>query len=233
MYIYTVIYVYMDIVISQVHHRCMFISQFHPYLLGPAGVPSIPWSGDGLTAELTKEGTIPDEVFATLEAETEWWQVNPFRSCVLCWCCSCIIFVHILRINDYMGIVIVFDIPLGQHLQEEQCGPQLKNAMPNGPKKHVTFSIQTYPMNPMQGSHKLSQSRVECRAVWRFFLPLIIPGPICPLTWWASWLLVISEYPHDVRNWCDFLFFWEGNCFVHVYTSPHLYNAMWWNVMTI
>jgi hypothetical protein len=72
MYIYTVIYVYMDIVISQVHHRCMFISQFHPYLLGPAGVPSIPWSGDGLTAELTKEGTIPDEVFATLEAETEW-----------------------------------------------------------------------------------------------------------------------------------------------------------------
>lgn len=42
----------------------------------PAGVPSIPWSGDGLTAELTKEGTIPDEVFATLEADTEWWQVN-------------------------------------------------------------------------------------------------------------------------------------------------------------
>ena len=24
-------------------------------------VPSIPWSGDGLTAELTAEGTIPDE----------------------------------------------------------------------------------------------------------------------------------------------------------------------------
>ncbi|CAJ1399376.1 unnamed protein product [Effrenium voratum] len=28
-----------------------------------AGVPSIPWSGDGLTAELTAEGTIPDETF--------------------------------------------------------------------------------------------------------------------------------------------------------------------------
>jgi acetyl-CoA carboxylase/biotin carboxylase 1 len=28
-----------------------------------AGVPSIPWSGDGLTAELTEEGTIPDETF--------------------------------------------------------------------------------------------------------------------------------------------------------------------------
>jgi acetyl-CoA carboxylase/biotin carboxylase 1 len=28
-----------------------------------AGVPSIPWSGDGLKAELTEEGTIPDETF--------------------------------------------------------------------------------------------------------------------------------------------------------------------------
>mmetsp|Transcript_28574 Transcript_28574/g.51772 ORF Transcript_28574/g.51772 Transcript_28574/m.51772 type:complete len:2160 (-) Transcript_28574:247-6726(-) len=28
-----------------------------------AGVPSIPWSGDGLTGELTKEGTIPEEIF--------------------------------------------------------------------------------------------------------------------------------------------------------------------------
>lgn len=28
-----------------------------------AGVPSIPWSGDGLTAELTSEGTIPDSTF--------------------------------------------------------------------------------------------------------------------------------------------------------------------------
>ncbi|CAK9008540.1 unnamed protein product [Durusdinium trenchii] len=28
-----------------------------------AGVPSIPWSGDGLTAQLTAEGTIPDETF--------------------------------------------------------------------------------------------------------------------------------------------------------------------------
>eukprot|EP00913_Durusdinium_trenchii_P029475 g27628.t1 len=28
-----------------------------------AGVPSIPWSGDGLTAELTAEGTIPEETF--------------------------------------------------------------------------------------------------------------------------------------------------------------------------
>jgi len=28
-----------------------------------AGVPSIPWSGDGLTANLTAEGTIPDEIF--------------------------------------------------------------------------------------------------------------------------------------------------------------------------
>mmetsp|Transcript_87993 Transcript_87993/g.156027 ORF Transcript_87993/g.156027 Transcript_87993/m.156027 type:complete len:2134 (-) Transcript_87993:174-6575(-) len=28
-----------------------------------AKVPSIPWSGDGLTAELTAEGTIPDEIF--------------------------------------------------------------------------------------------------------------------------------------------------------------------------
>ncbi|CAL1129637.1 unnamed protein product [Cladocopium goreaui] len=28
-----------------------------------AGVPSIPWSGDGLKAELTKDGTIPDETF--------------------------------------------------------------------------------------------------------------------------------------------------------------------------
>lgn len=38
-----------------------------------AGVPSIPWSGDGLTAELTKEGTIPDEVFAKacLSSSTE------------------------------------------------------------------------------------------------------------------------------------------------------------------
>jgi hypothetical protein len=26
-------------------------------------VPSIPWSGDGLTAELTEEGTIPQDVF--------------------------------------------------------------------------------------------------------------------------------------------------------------------------
>lgn len=26
-------------------------------------MPSIPWSGDGLTAELTEEGTIPQEVF--------------------------------------------------------------------------------------------------------------------------------------------------------------------------
>lgn len=26
-------------------------------------VPSIPWSGDGLTAELTAEGTIPEDVF--------------------------------------------------------------------------------------------------------------------------------------------------------------------------
>jgi len=28
-----------------------------------AGVPSIPWSGDGLTADLTSEGTIPEETF--------------------------------------------------------------------------------------------------------------------------------------------------------------------------
>ncbi|GHP11480.1 carboxyl transferase domain [Pycnococcus provasolii] len=28
-----------------------------------AKVPSIPWSGDGLTADLTEEGTIPDEIF--------------------------------------------------------------------------------------------------------------------------------------------------------------------------
>eukprot|EP00958_Prasinococcus_capsulatus_P024488 scaffold3827_cov394-Prasinococcus_capsulatus_cf.AAC.7 len=28
-----------------------------------ANVPSIPWSGDGLTADLTDEGTIPDEIF--------------------------------------------------------------------------------------------------------------------------------------------------------------------------
>eukprot|EP00434_Breviolum_minutum_P033087 symbB.v1.2.029273.t1/scaffold3008.1/size65483/2 len=28
-----------------------------------AGVPSIPWSGDGLTAELTSEGTIPESTF--------------------------------------------------------------------------------------------------------------------------------------------------------------------------
>jgi hypothetical protein len=28
-----------------------------------AGVPSIPWSGDGLKAELNEEGTIPDEIF--------------------------------------------------------------------------------------------------------------------------------------------------------------------------
>ena len=28
-----------------------------------AEVPSIPWSGDGLVAELTEEGTIPDETF--------------------------------------------------------------------------------------------------------------------------------------------------------------------------
>jgi hypothetical protein len=28
-----------------------------------AKVPSIPWSGDGLTAELNAEGTIPDEIF--------------------------------------------------------------------------------------------------------------------------------------------------------------------------
>ena len=28
-----------------------------------AGVPSIPWSGDGLTAQLTEEGTIPKETF--------------------------------------------------------------------------------------------------------------------------------------------------------------------------
>lgn len=26
-------------------------------------MPSIPWSGDGLTAKLTKEGTIPEETF--------------------------------------------------------------------------------------------------------------------------------------------------------------------------
>ena len=26
-------------------------------------MPSIPWSGDGLTAELTDEGTIPEETF--------------------------------------------------------------------------------------------------------------------------------------------------------------------------
>lgn len=26
-------------------------------------MPSIPWSGDGLTAELTEEGTIPEEIF--------------------------------------------------------------------------------------------------------------------------------------------------------------------------
>ena len=26
-------------------------------------MPSIPWSGDGLTAQLTKEGTIPEEIF--------------------------------------------------------------------------------------------------------------------------------------------------------------------------
>lgn len=29
----------------------------------PTGVPSIPWSGDGLTADLTSEGTIPEETF--------------------------------------------------------------------------------------------------------------------------------------------------------------------------
>ena len=28
-----------------------------------AKVPSIPWSGDGLEASLTDEGTIPDEIF--------------------------------------------------------------------------------------------------------------------------------------------------------------------------
>ncbi|CAK9058000.1 Acetyl-CoA carboxylase (ACC-alpha) [Includes: Biotin carboxylase] [Durusdinium trenchii] len=32
-------------------------------MAGKAGVPSIPWSGDGLTAELTAEGTIPEETF--------------------------------------------------------------------------------------------------------------------------------------------------------------------------
>jgi len=28
-----------------------------------AGVPSISWSGDGLTANLTAEGTIPEDTF--------------------------------------------------------------------------------------------------------------------------------------------------------------------------
>merc|ERR1719240_942457 len=28
-----------------------------------AGVPSIPWSGDGLQANLSEDGTIPDEIF--------------------------------------------------------------------------------------------------------------------------------------------------------------------------
>lgn len=28
-----------------------------------ASVPSIPWSGDGLKAELTEEGTIPEDIF--------------------------------------------------------------------------------------------------------------------------------------------------------------------------
>ncbi|KAK3265889.1 hypothetical protein CYMTET_25455, partial [Cymbomonas tetramitiformis] len=36
-------------------------------------VPSIPWSGDGLTADLNEEGTIPDEIFnkATVTSEEE------------------------------------------------------------------------------------------------------------------------------------------------------------------
>ena len=37
-----------------------------------AGVPSIPWSGDGLTAELTAEGTIPDETFKMLAGDMAW-----------------------------------------------------------------------------------------------------------------------------------------------------------------
>lgn len=41
-------------------------------------VPSIPWSGDGLTAELTAEGTIPEEVFnkamvTTVEEVRDTW----------------------------------------------------------------------------------------------------------------------------------------------------------------
>ena len=35
-------------------------------LKSPTGVPSIPWSGDGLTADLTPEGTIPEETFKRL-----------------------------------------------------------------------------------------------------------------------------------------------------------------------
>lgn len=41
-------------------------------------MPSIPWSGDGLTAELTAEGTIPEEVFnkamvTTVEEVRDTW----------------------------------------------------------------------------------------------------------------------------------------------------------------
>ena len=42
-----------------------FASGF-PLLRRLRGVPSIPWSGDGLTAILTAEGTIPDETFKML-----------------------------------------------------------------------------------------------------------------------------------------------------------------------
>ena len=37
-------------------HRCCVLR-----VLGEAQVPSIPWSGDGLTCELTAEGEVPDD----------------------------------------------------------------------------------------------------------------------------------------------------------------------------
>ena len=57
----------------QHHQHRQFLRFFFRSVLGDkiaagilaqtAGVPSIPWSGDGLTAELTSEGTIPDSTF--------------------------------------------------------------------------------------------------------------------------------------------------------------------------
>ena len=52
---------------------CPWVSAEHGHFYAssaPLEVPSIPWSGDGLTCVLTAEGEVPDDVFQKAMVKT-------------------------------------------------------------------------------------------------------------------------------------------------------------------